>query len=140
MYIDIDCHHGDRVEEVFYTSDRVMTCSLAIIFLGLGRKRNGLNRDTGWNLKYLGMEDQNTGMKDGSLDITRYANYLFYLAKCEHLVWQNDSTRAALASAPSVQMQDVPRESLSHHLGFRKDDGEERDELDKKLARTSYIL
>jgi hypothetical protein len=38
--------------------------------------------------------------------------------------------------APSVQMQDVPRESLSHHLGFRKDDHGERDELDKKLART----
>lgn len=37
--------------------------------------------------------------------------------------------------APSVQMQDVPRESLSHHLGFRKDDHYERDELDKKLAR-----
>ena len=45
-----------------------------------------------------------------------------------------------LISAPSVQMQDVPRESLSHHLGFRKDDGEERDELDKKLARTLYFL
>jgi histone deacetylase 1/2 len=41
--------------------------------------------------------------------------------------------------APSVQMQDVPRESLSHHLGFRKDHHEERDELDKKLARTSRI-
>jgi histone deacetylase 1/2 len=38
--------------------------------------------------------------------------------------------------APSVQMQDVPRESLSHHLGFRKEDHDERDELDKKLART----
>jgi len=41
-----------------------------------------------------------------------------------------------LTFAPSVQMQDVPRESLSHHLGFRKGDQEERDELDKKLART----
>ncbi|KAJ8517772.1 hypothetical protein ONZ45_g5102 [Pleurotus djamor] len=27
LYIDIDCHHGDGVEEAFYTSDRVMTCS-----------------------------------------------------------------------------------------------------------------
>lgn len=26
-YIDIDIHHGDGVEEAFYTSDRVMTCS-----------------------------------------------------------------------------------------------------------------
>ncbi|KAJ7582480.1 histone deacetylase RPD3 [Mycena floridula] len=28
LYIDIDCHHGDGVEEAFYTTDRVMTCSL----------------------------------------------------------------------------------------------------------------
>lgn len=27
LYIDIDVHHGDGVEEAFYSSDRVMTCS-----------------------------------------------------------------------------------------------------------------
>ncbi|KAK9463849.1 uncharacterized protein V1516DRAFT_668861 [Lipomyces oligophaga] len=27
VYIDIDVHHGDGVEEAFYTTDRVMTCS-----------------------------------------------------------------------------------------------------------------
>ena len=27
LYIDIDCHHGDGVEEAFYTTNRVMTCS-----------------------------------------------------------------------------------------------------------------
>ncbi|EER36084.1 histone deacetylase RPD3 [Candida tropicalis MYA-3404] len=27
LYIDIDVHHGDGVEEAFYTNDRVMTCS-----------------------------------------------------------------------------------------------------------------
>ncbi|EAY19832.1 acetylpolyamine aminohydrolase, putative [Trichomonas vaginalis G3] len=27
MYIDIDIHHGDGVEEAFYNSDRVLTCS-----------------------------------------------------------------------------------------------------------------
>ena len=26
LYIDIDIHHGDGVEEAFYTTDRVMTC------------------------------------------------------------------------------------------------------------------
>jgi acetoin utilization deacetylase AcuC-like enzyme len=25
LYIDIDIHHGDGVEEAFYTTDRVMT-------------------------------------------------------------------------------------------------------------------
>ena len=28
LYIDIDVHHGDGVEEAFFTSDRVLTCSL----------------------------------------------------------------------------------------------------------------
>jgi acetoin utilization deacetylase AcuC-like enzyme len=28
LYIDIDIHHGDGVEEAFYTTDRVMTLSL----------------------------------------------------------------------------------------------------------------
>lgn len=27
VYIDIDVHHGDGVEEAFFTSDRVLTCS-----------------------------------------------------------------------------------------------------------------
>ena len=27
LYIDIDVHHGDGVEEAFYTTDRVMTAS-----------------------------------------------------------------------------------------------------------------
>lgn len=28
LYVDVDCHHGDGVEEAFYTTDRVLTCSL----------------------------------------------------------------------------------------------------------------
>lgn len=27
LYLDIDIHHGDGVEEAFYITDRVMTCS-----------------------------------------------------------------------------------------------------------------
>lgn len=27
LYVDIDIHHGDGVEEAFYTTDRVMTMS-----------------------------------------------------------------------------------------------------------------
>lgn len=27
LYVDIDIHHGDGVEEAFYTTDRVMTVS-----------------------------------------------------------------------------------------------------------------
>ncbi len=28
LYLDIDIHHGDGVEEAFYTTPRVLTCSL----------------------------------------------------------------------------------------------------------------
>lgn len=28
LYIDVDVHHGDGVQEAFYTTDRVMTVSL----------------------------------------------------------------------------------------------------------------
>ena len=27
LYVDIDCHHGDGVEEAFYLTNRVMTLS-----------------------------------------------------------------------------------------------------------------
>ena len=27
LYLDIDIHHGDGVEEAFFTTDRVLTCS-----------------------------------------------------------------------------------------------------------------
>jgi len=40
LYIDIDVHHGDGVEEAFYTTDRVLTCSFhkfGNFFPGTGR-------------------------------------------------------------------------------------------------------
>ncbi|KAG0249763.1 hypothetical protein DFQ27_009802 [Actinomortierella ambigua] len=39
LYIDIDIHHGDGVEEAFYTTDRVMTCSFHMtdFFPGTGK-------------------------------------------------------------------------------------------------------
>lgn len=48
LYIDIDVHHGDGVEEAFYTTDRVMTCSFhkyGEFFPGTGELR-----DTGYGL------------------------------------------------------------------------------------------
>ena len=35
VYIDIDIHHGDGVEEAFYTTDRVMTVSFHKVSLSL---------------------------------------------------------------------------------------------------------
>ncbi|EPS99119.1 hypothetical protein FOMPIDRAFT_1124910 [Fomitopsis schrenkii] len=43
LYIDIDVHHGDGVEEAFYTTDRVMTCSFhkyGEFFPGTGELRD----------------------------------------------------------------------------------------------------
>lgn len=43
LYIDIDVHHGDGVEEAFYTTDRVMTISFhqyGEFFPGTGELRD----------------------------------------------------------------------------------------------------
>ncbi len=43
LYIDIDVHHGDGVEEAFYTTDRVMTASFhkyGEFFPGTGELRD----------------------------------------------------------------------------------------------------
>lgn len=47
LYIDIDVHHGDGVEEAFYTTDRVMTVSFhkyGEFFPGTGELRVSLGR------------------------------------------------------------------------------------------------
>jgi acetoin utilization deacetylase AcuC-like enzyme len=47
LYIDIDVHHGDGVEEAFYTTDRVMTVSFhkyGEYFPGTGELRVSLLR------------------------------------------------------------------------------------------------
>jgi len=44
LYIDIDVHHGDGVEEAFYATDRVMTVSFhkyGEFFPGTGELRVG---------------------------------------------------------------------------------------------------
>lgn len=47
LYVDIDVHHGDGVEEAFYTTDRVMTCSFhkyGEFFPGTGDIKVGAQR------------------------------------------------------------------------------------------------
>lgn len=66
LYIDIDVHHGDGVEEAFYTTDRVMTCSFhkyGEFFPGTGELR-----DTGVGKgKYYSV---NVPLRDGIDDAT----------------------------------------------------------------------
>lgn len=54
LYIDIDVHHGDGVEEAFYTTDRVMTLSLhkyGDFFPGTGHITDvGAKKGTGYSV------------------------------------------------------------------------------------------
>ncbi|KAL1746253.1 hypothetical protein HDZ31DRAFT_34574 [Schizophyllum fasciatum] len=64
LYVDIDCHHGDGVEEAFYTTDRVMTCSFhkfGEYFPGTGTQDDqGQGRGKGYAV--------NVPLKDGITD------------------------------------------------------------------------
>jgi histone deacetylase 1/2 len=69
LYIDIDVHHGDGVEEAFYTTDRVMTVSFhkyGDYFPGTGRLED-VGREKGKNYAV------NVPLKDG-IDDTSYIN------------------------------------------------------------------
>ncbi|KAK0428857.1 hypothetical protein QR680_011047 [Steinernema hermaphroditum] len=66
LYVDIDIHHGDGVEEAFYTTDRVMTCSFhkyGEYFPGTGDLRD-IGADKG---KYYAL---NFPLRDGIDDET----------------------------------------------------------------------
>ncbi|KAF8871377.1 hypothetical protein CPB84DRAFT_1692299 [Gymnopilus junonius] len=64
LYIDIDCHHGDGVEEAFYSTDRVMTCSFhkfGEFFPGTGTQEDiGADQGKGYSV--------NVPLKDGISD------------------------------------------------------------------------
>ncbi|CAD6887837.1 unnamed protein product [Tilletia controversa] len=66
LYIDIDVHHGDGVEEAFYTTDRVMTCSFhkyGEFFPGTGELRDiGLSKGKYYTCNFPlrdGINDEN---------------------------------------------------------------------------------
>jgi histone deacetylase 1/2 len=56
LYIDIDVHHGDGVEEAFYTTDRVMTVSFhrfGEFFPGTGELRDiGVGRGKHYSVNF----------------------------------------------------------------------------------------
>ncbi|ESK86297.1 histone deacetylase rpd3 [Moniliophthora roreri MCA 2997] len=245
LYIDIDCHHGDGVEEAFYTTDRVMTCSFhkyGEYFPGTGTQEDrGRDKGKGYSINVPlkdGMTDESfksifepimakiievyrpsaivlqcgadslSGDKLGCFNVTmeghahcvqfirqyniplillggggytvkNVARVWTYETACalgiekeidpnlpwnEYFEWFGPRYRLEvvasnmedlnvkdgsidrirttaleqlreLQGAPSVALQDTPRESLGAHLGFGKDDQESRDELDERLAQ-----
>jgi histone deacetylase 1/2 len=65
LYIDIDIHHGDGVEEAFYTTNRVMTCSFhkfGDYFPGTGDVKDlGYGEGKGYSVNFPlkdGMDDE----------------------------------------------------------------------------------
>ncbi|KAL5534566.1 HDAC2 [Sanghuangporus baumii] len=56
LYVDVDVHHGDGVEEAFYTTDRVMTVSFhkyGEYFPGTGEVRDiGIGRGRGYAMNF----------------------------------------------------------------------------------------
>lgn len=69
LYVDIDVHHGDGVEEAFYTTDRVMTFSLHKFgdgfFPGTGDlKDKGAKEGTGYSL--------NVPLNNGITDVSYF--------------------------------------------------------------------
>ena len=69
LYVDIDIHHGDGVEEAFYTTKRVMTASFhkfGEYFPGTGAMEDvGANDGTGYSVNFPLKE----GMDDGFMRI-----------------------------------------------------------------------
>jgi len=68
LYIDIDIHHGDGVEEAFYSTDRVMTCSFhkyGDFFPGTGSSNDtGVKEGEGFSVN----APLNSGMNDESYE------------------------------------------------------------------------
>ncbi|CDM33630.1 hypothetical protein DTO013E5_1413 [Penicillium roqueforti] len=66
LYVDIDVHHGDGVEEAFYTTDRVMTCSFhkyGEYFPGTGELRDiGVGQGKNYAVNFP--------LRDGITDVT----------------------------------------------------------------------
>mmetsp|Transcript_25343 Transcript_25343/g.47617 ORF Transcript_25343/g.47617 Transcript_25343/m.47617 type:complete len:425 (+) Transcript_25343:46-1320(+) len=68
LYIDIDIHHGDGVEEAFYATSRVMTCSFhkfGEYFPGTGDVLDiGIDKGKGYSINF----PLNDGMDDESFE------------------------------------------------------------------------
>jgi histone deacetylase 1/2 len=79
LYVDIDVHHGDGVEEAFYLTDRVMTVSFHkygdYFFPGTGALTDiGEHRGRYYSL--------NVPLRDGASDATFHALFKPILARC----------------------------------------------------------
>lgn len=96
LYIDIDVHHGDGVEEAFYTTDRVMTLSLhkyGEFFPGTGSCRdNGADKGKNYALNFP--------LKDG-IDDESYL-YIFKEVISKVMAWYRPGAVVLQCGADSL--------------------------------------
>jgi hypothetical protein len=124
LYINVDCHYGDGVEEAFYTTDRVMSC-----FEWFGPR---------YCLEVVDNNMDDLNVKEGLLDVDRLVLLVLFSFKYLTLLyiglqcWNSCSNWL-------VRHLDVPRVTLGLHLGFGKDEEEGRDELDERLALQYFL-
>lgn len=83
LYVDIDIHHGDGVEEAFYTTDRVMTVSFhkyGDFFPGTGRLP--LNSDFSTQTFQLKLQalasEEALGLKANSICVQRHLSQIVH--------------------------------------------------------------
>ncbi|KAF8520755.1 histone deacetylase RPD3 [Hysterangium stoloniferum] len=96
LYIDIDCHHGDGVEEAFYTTDRVLTCSFhkfGDYFPGTGHINDiGMEGGLGYSV--------NVPLKDG---LTDNALQRVFIPVIDHILeWYRPSAVVLQCGADSL--------------------------------------
>lgn len=96
MYVDIDVHHGDGVEEAFFTTDRVMTVSF--------HKYGDFFPGTG-DLKDIGagkgrLYSVNVPLKDGITDDTYESIFkpVVHYLNLEFVVADNDKSNGAFST------------------------------------------
>ncbi len=110
LYIDIDIHHGDGVEEAFYTTDRVMTVSFhkfGDFFPGTGDlKDDGVEKG-----KYYSV---NFPLNDGIDDKT----YLSVFKPVIQKIMDGQATHTRACAAASFQKQ-KQKQQLWAHLRVR---------------------
>ena len=112
LYIDIDIHHGDGVEEAFYTTDRVMCVSFHLhkpdyFFPGtggldeVGEYQVGAGAEGGWVVRGRGGEPRPAGTgRSCILYLVRIRVSCLAAERRPHCVVRLGAVRAGSCAAP----------------------------------------
>lgn len=117
LYIDIDVHHGDGVEEAFYSTDRVMTCSFHLFgnfFPGTGTLKVLVNNFT------VRVRQADTGR-------LRILAWVRVKATPSMFHWEKVSQMRGFTASLNLQVKHFRRIwvriCLPYHIGYCRDHG-----------------